>query len=350
MQKWRRVDLAAAVQLLRNTLTPDANLEVVQAARDHVLTEVKVELQGLGTLRLVLVPEIDPTPGRSGRDQAVPVLVIRTRRTEERERLRRTNRNFIDLSGAVHIRAGGLYLDREDLEPVPTNAMDRIDPYSDRASRVARTLLTASRDHRWTTKKLAAEARVDVSTASRAIRELRRRSVVEDESPGQGRSSRIWVPDGEALLRDWSRSYRWTDNRQLRLAAPIGSPRRFLSRMPEFFEGRQWALALQAGASLVAPHAKFEIVHAYVDTTITLEETALQRGWEPSPEGNLCLLKPLYRESVWFQDQLIKRIPVTGTVQLVLDLWHYPDRGREQAGRLIDTVLRPVWEFNVEQD
>jgi len=350
MQKSRYSDEAAAVRLLRNALPPDATLEVVQTAHDRVGTEVRVELRGLGTLRLVLAQETAPTPRRSGRDHAVSVLVIRTRRREERERLRRISRNFIDLSGAVHIRAGGLYLDRGDLKPAPTHTRDSIDPYSDRASRVTRSLLAAPQDRRWTTKRLAAEAMVDVSTASRVIRELRTRSLVEDESPGQGRTSRIWVPDGEALFRDWSRSYRWTDNRQLRIAAPIGSPRRFLSRMPQFLAGRQWALALQAGASLLAPHAKFDIVHAYVDTALSLEETALRHGWEPAPEGKFCLLEPLYRESVWFQYQLIKRIPITGTVQLVLDLWHYPDRGREQAKQMINTVLRPVWESDVEQN
>jgi hypothetical protein len=324
---------------------------VVRAAGDDVATEVEVRFQGRGALRLVLVQEASPAPRRRGREQAVPVpvFVMRARRREERERLRRKKRNFIDLSGAVRIQAQGLYVDREDLKPVSVGFREAIDPYADRASRVTRTLLTAPRGRRWMVNGLAAEARVDVSTASRVIRGLRSRSLVEDDSPGQGRSSSIWVPNGEALLTDWSRSYRWTDNRQLRVAAPIGSPSRFLSRMPRLFAGRQWALSLHAGASLVAPHAKFEIVHVYTDRTLSLDEIALRHDWEPAPDGNLCLLEPFYKESVWFQARQIGKLRITGIVQLVLDLWHYPDRGREQARQLIDTVLRPVWESEVGQ-
>jgi hypothetical protein len=37
-------------------------------------------------------------------------------------------------------------------------------------------------------------------------------------------------------------------------------------------------------------------------------------------------------------------------LQLVLDLWHYPVRGREQAQHLIEAILEPIWDADVEPD
>jgi hypothetical protein len=191
-------------------------------------------------------------------------------------------------------------------------------------------------------QELAVAAGVDVSTASRTIRELRRRQLVRDESPGQGRRSSISVPEPEALLEDWSRSYRWKDNHNLRVAAAIGSTTRFIKRMPELFGEERWALSLQAGASLVAPHADFDVIHVYVETE-SLDAYAIEKEWEITPSGRLCLMKPFYTESVWYRLQTIDGLPVVGTIQLVLDLWDYPVRGREQARHLVDTVLAPIW-------
>jgi hypothetical protein len=40
----------------------------------------------------------------------------------------------------------------------------------------------------------------------------------------------------------------------------------------------------------------------------------------------------------------IDEVPVVSDLQLVLDLWHYPLRGREQGEHIRDTILRPVWD------
>lgn len=103
-------------------------------------------------------------------------------------------------------------------------------------------------------------------------------------------------------------------------------------------------MSLRAGSfRRIAPYAQFDVVHAYVKTERPLEELALRRGWEASPSGKLCLLEPSYAESVWFREREEDGIPVVGPVQLVVDLWHYPVRGREAARHLIERVLRPIW-------
>ena len=64
----------------------------------------------------------------------------------------------------------------------------------------------------------------------------------------------------------------------------------------------------------------------------------------PSPRANLHLLRPRDPAPVWARIESRGGIPVLEPHRLVVDLWHYPLRGREQAEHLIETVLRPHWE------
>lgn len=333
----QNMDRAAALRLLKAALPADVEIGTLKRKDPSRSLELRA-------------PWIEPTAVRfvssheAGPARTLSIVILRGGAPEERDRLRRAGASFIDLSGVVHLRVPGLYIDRADLDAVelPASPSGRFDPYSDKASRVARVLLTNPQARRWTTSELAANSDVDVSTASRAIRELRRRDLVVDEAPGQGRASRIGVRDPVALLQDWTRRYSWSDNRQLRVAAPVGSSTRFLPRLDEYLADRRWALSFHAGAFVLAPHADFDIIHVYVEGSP--EALAVEQGWEPSASGRLVLLTPAYRTSVWFQEQCIGDLNVVSPVQLVLDLWHYPVRGREQAEHIIDTVLRPVWE------
>jgi hypothetical protein len=343
MQKLTEVELGRALRLLKHAL-PEGS--AVRPAAPHELPIYMVDPGEAPPfkIRLMVEEEVRDPHFNPRADGEVPVVVVPGRRPKNLENLRRTTNGFIAFSGAVFLRAPGLYIDRTDLPAVFQPQHDRVggDPYTDKASRITRTLLSSSRRRRWSTQELAAEAGVDASTVSRTVGVLRARQLVRDESSGQGRRSRIWVPEPEALLQDWTRSYSWTNNRQLRVAAPVGDPRRFMRRMRELLPGDRWALSLQAGASLIAPHAEFDVIHVYVETQ-SLEAYALGKDWEETQTGKLCLLAPYYHQSVWDGSRVIDGQTVVGTVQLVLDLWHYPVRGREQAEHLIETVLKPIW-------
>lgn len=342
MQNISVAESVAAVRMLERALPGAAGVERVHAAPDS--RTVRIRPPSADPIEVSLTSSVDaPVP-----DSVVRLVVVDGSATRHHDALRRAGQSFIDLSGVVHLQTPGLYIDRTDLgrAKVQTAKSSRVDPYSDRASGVARVLLTSPRARRWTTSGLAEAADVDVSTASRVVRELQRRELVVDEAPGQGRASRIRLTDPMALLGDWTRRYSWDDNTHLRVAAPIGSLVRFLPRLGDHLAGLRWALSLQAGASLVAPHADFEIVHVYVDGAV--EAIAAERGWQASPSGRLVLMQAIYPESVWFQQQELAGANVVSCIQLVLDLWHYPVRGREQAEHLVETVLRPLWDRDAE--
>lgn len=211
-------------------------------------------------------------------------------------------------------------------------------PFADRSSRVPRLLFREGPGTEWTVTSLAEATGLAVSTVSYVIRALEKRRIVTVRP--EWRERRIRLEDPEALIREWSRTYDYRDNPALPVQAPVGSPRRFLRRLPSLLSGHRWALTLHAGASLIAPHASWDRVHAYVDAATVSDLRAVARAldWAPDETGALVLLAPRYRTSVWWDAGLRKRLPVASRLQLILDLWRHPLRGREQAEELL-----PSW-------
>jgi hypothetical protein len=65
----------------------------------------------------------------------------------------------------------------------------------------------------------------------------------------------------------------------------------------------------------------------------------------PAEKGaNVVLLRPYYKESVFFGARRIKGIEVVSDVQLYLDLKNFPVRGEEQAENLLRRVIAPSME------
>jgi hypothetical protein len=278
---------------------------------------------------------------RQGEGEPVPinaVLVVRRASTARLRELRLADAQFVDVGrGIVRLRLPWMYIDRTDLEiPVvalPPAARAYRDPFGDRASLISR-LLVEQPARRWGAREIAEEAGVSTMTASHVLRQLREIGVLDARKRGNAFETRL--RDLPRLMEAWTRHYEWTRCQKLEVQAPMGSPDRFLARLPSLLEGRQWALTMQAGASRVEPHANWETVHVYVDvdSISALAEVVSSAGWEPGP-GKLVLMRPWYTQSVWVGMRTMHGLPVVSDLQLVLDLWHYPVRGREQAEMLL---------------
>jgi hypothetical protein len=212
-----------------------------------------------------------------------------------------------------------------------------VDPFADRASMVARLLLR-SPDRTWGVRELADEAGTGLGSTSRVIRHLERWGHLRVDRAG--RASVVGVADAMGLFTAWTSRYAWHQNAAVSFHAPIGSQPRFLDRLPSILGRVRWAFTLQSGASLVAPHTLgSERIHIYVDPAAgPLKEAGVRVGWRPAADGTVVLMNPYHKKSVWFDEQRCEGLPVVSTLQLALDLWHYPVRGREQAEHLLHTV------------
>jgi hypothetical protein len=255
--------------------------------------------------------------------------------------LRGQDQSFIDLSGAVRLRLPWLFVDRTDLAPAPKRSglQETRNPFTDRGSLITRTLVDGGTARIWTIRELAGEADVSLGLTSYVVGALARRNLVSVHT--EGRAKRVRLKDRVSVVEQWSREYDWQRNRWMSFHAPVGSTKRFFNRLPTILEGLRWALTLQAGASLVAPHASWDQIHIYVATENDddLQNVAVGAGWASSPEGRVVLMTPFYTDSVWHRCRSVRGLPVVSTLQLILDLWHYPIRGREQAEHMITHVL-----------
>ncbi len=103
----------------------------------------------------------------------------------------------------------------------------------------------------------------------------------------------------------------------------------------------KYALSVQAGASLVAPHAVYKEVHLYVENRQGIKHFIEELDLRSAPQGaNLVLMLPYYKHSVFYDFREINGLSVVSDIQLYLDLYSYPVRGREQAAYLFDKRLK----------
>lgn len=283
---------------------------------------------------MTLVVEPGTGPAKRGKDV---IHVLRRAPSRMREELRLKGLNFVDIgTGAVRFTSQGLMIDRTDLGRTDrlTRQAEHRSPFSDRASLVARVLLSGPK-RTWRLSELAVQSEVSRALASRVVSGLAEENLVS--AIKEGRKLRVNLQDPWPLFLRWVGEYRWSDNPALTVAAPVGSMQRFLPRIQEHFSSLpkppRWALTLQAAAAQLAPKASWDTVHLYVDCRSRSELTQLAGDlqWPPSGQGKVMLLAPRYRRATWWKLEERHRLPVVHEVQLLLDLWHYPVRGREQA-------------------
>lgn len=336
----------AAFHYLETALAPRIKVELT--ARNSSVARLRTPDKA--TTEVHLLPWRDQPSAKNARRARLNIIWILIGRDRElREELRAAGQSYVDPGGAVRIELPGILVDRTDLDPVDIFAQtdSATDPFADRSSLVVRVLLSNNIRRDWGIRELAQTAGVGLGTASRVARQLDRFNLVEGDI-AHGKPGRVRVTDPERLLDRWTRSYEWTRNDSLAVHAPMGDPKFFVThRLSDLaFRDRQWALTLQSGAAFVARHASWERVHMYVDVTNgrELANLAAANRWSPGDDGRLVLLRPFYRTSIWMSTQQpTERVRVVSNLQLFLDLWNYPLRGREQAEIIRDRLLRPIW-------
>jgi hypothetical protein len=96
---------------------------------------------------------------------------------------------------------------------------------------------------------------------------------------------------------------------------------------------------------LVAPYAEFDVVDVYVHDIDAGVRVASELGAREVERGsNLRISVPYYRISAFFDRQEAAGLPVVSDLQLYLDLYDYPLRGREQAEQILERRLAPKLE------
>jgi hypothetical protein len=250
--------------------------------------------------------------------------------------LRESGVPFFDLAGNAWIVADAAHIDRRGF-PNPFLEQRRSrDPFSDKASLVLRALISSV--HGKGIRSIAEEVDLSAGYVSKIVQELERRGYVARRDDG------LALRHGRELLQDWVHAYRKRASESRDYFMPPTSAKAVLDALRQSssaLAGR-FALALQAGASLVVPYADFDVVDVYVHDIDSAMGLAGQLGAREVERGaNLRVSVPYYRVSAFFDEQEAAGLPVVSDLQLYLDLYDYPLRGREQAEQILERRLGP---------
>ena len=270
----------------------------------------------------------------------VPVLVVPYLGDKGQQMCRAEGIGYIDLSGNCYLRWNGVYIDRVRDGARPSIPKRAPSLFSDKASLVIRSALE-SLGRPLRVRELARQLGLSPAWVSEVLRRL--------ISAGYAArvDERTVISRPLDLLHDWAESYSFARRNDLRsFFCEAPTPEQVIDRVasvPAHALGR-YALTLHAGASLVAPFSKFHEVHIYVESSGLREET--ERVWKHALDlqpvqtaGNVCLTWPYYKEGAFYGRRNINGIWVASDIQLYIDLYNYPIRGREQAEYLMRNRL-----------
>jgi hypothetical protein len=274
------------------------------------------------------------------RSSRVPVIVGEYFSPQRQKQFREAGVNYIDLSGNVFLHHGSVYVERVGFANRYPEMRRGRGPFSDKASLILRVLLPEKR-RPWGVREMADRVGLDPGFVSRMARELESRGYAARVD------SKIERSNPELILEDWVRDYSYRKNRSESWFCLADSPEAILERLRRLKppERLEYALGLHAGASLVAPHALYHEVHLIVsgekEADFFIAGLQLRKV---SQGGNVVLLFPFYKRSAFWDVQSRDGLKVASDLQLYLDLYNYPLRGREQAEHLYEKRLRKTFE------
>jgi AraC-like DNA-binding protein len=262
-----------------------------------------------------------------------PVVVAPYVSPRGREILRQSRVGFLDLVGNCLLEFDGVYIERVEAAKPPAVRRRQRSLFAPVSSRIHRVLLENA-ERRWKLRDLAQEADMSIGLVHRVVQRLLDETFLE-------RQDRLLVlRDPAGLLAAWREAYEYSQNSIRVYHAAARTPKQLMQRIAEAarqMPGR-YAFTLHAGASLVAPFVRFTDVHVYTDEPAEAWIDALGLR-EVEFGGNLSLIQP-YDAGLYYRAREVDGAIVVGDIQLYLDLYHYPARGREQADFLRQRRLK----------
>ena len=211
---------------------------------------------------------------------------------------------------------------------------------SDKATMIIRVMLSHP-ERKWVARDFEKEFGVGRARAATVLSTLFGKGFVGGIR--SGRLAHSVLQNKEELLDEWLRAYKFELNET---HLYYSAHEDVLSRLKEYFttknEPKEYALTLHTGANFITHYVNTSTVYCYLrsenfrdislDLRQALDLKELKKG------GNFYLIKPYYKKAVFFNIQTIKGYSVVSDLQLYLDLYHFPQRGREHASYLLKTL------------
>lgn len=208
--------------------------------------------------------------------------------------------------------------------------------FADKASLVLRTMLREP-GRRWVLRDFVGELRISLGLAQAVL------EVVESRGYGErikrGALSYTILTNPDLLLSDWVKAYSFDRNIMKTFYFP-GSD--LLKRIKAALNGLPYGLTLHTGANLLTSWVQTDQVYIYLNPERWTEVLTNIRQFLGLKElvsgGNIHIVRPFYKNSIFYNAREIRGIRVVSNLQLYLDLFGFQPRGFEHAQRLKEIV------------
>lgn len=204
--------------------------------------------------------------------------------------------------------------------------------FADKASLVLRKMLKDT-ERRWVVRDFTGPGGVSLGMSQEVLKAMEKKGYIERVKKGP--NSYAVLTNKEKLISDWVEEYSFDQNV---IDTYYSANKNILNKFRKVLKENQYALTLHTGANLITSFVRTEEIFIYMnskewkkdilDIRQKLDLKELVRG------GNIHLIHPFYKNSVFFNTQKIKGYTVVSNLQLYLDLYNFQPRGREQAEHL----------------
>ena len=263
----------------------------------------------------------------------LPLIVSPSIPQSSRAFLRELKLGYVDMGGSLYLPLPGslILIDR----PAPRKGDRRPkNLYKGSTAQVLHVLLSEI-NRGWHVHEIADKAKVSTYTAHHVFTALEERELIERR--GKGPSLVRYVKTPGALLDEWAENYPlkqyeargyyyWAQSYE-KLTKDVTAELRG--------QGVEYALTLASGAALVAPFVTgVERLSIIVPVTTDLDSISQRMDLKGAEKGANVTFLMTREKSPLMLRQRKGEVWVASNIQLYLDLWNWPARGKEQARHL----------------
>ncbi len=262
------------------------------------------------------------------RDKVYPIVITAFLGERTREILKKEGLGYMDLAGNCYLEFNNIYIEKiVDKNPfVDKRKIKTI--FRPISSRIPRVLLEKPKKG-WKILKLSKVAGVSLGQASNVCRWL-----IDEEYLKKDRNGFYVLTEPGKLLDEWRENYTYSQNKISSYYSFEQKIEKLIKKVKQFAgkEDLRYALTLLSGASYVAPFVRgISSLQMYASDNEAISKWVRLLDLRPVESGaNVSIYIP-YDRGIFYETQIVNGIKIVCNIQLYLDLYNYPTRGKEQA-------------------
>lgn len=241
---------------------------------------------------------------------------------------------YVDLAGNYYFRFNNFYLEKV-IEKNPFKENRKLKSiFQPISSRILRVLLEKPKAI-WKISELAKEAETSIGLCYKVAQKLEDQEFIKRDE-----DKRVILAIPSELLNSWRENYSFEQNKVLSFFSLEKNTSKLLLRIDSLAKKNKlnYALTLLTGANQVAPFVRTTDIYFYIQGGLEIWKNGLDLK-EVEFGGNIHLIIP-YDKGVFYGLQKVNKLQIASNIQLYLDLYKYPARGKEQAEFLREQKIK----------